>query len=210
MQNSSILRLAVVLRFSLACVAVSLLFTLLSWGQAEPHPFWVRHQYDPVELPLHLLKHGLLGAIISLPTRRLSFIAASGVVALLIDVDHVGLLGLPTVSRSTHSLGFIVLIMVAMGLLAHKGLLGKNVPPVLASAVSGAAVVSHIAVDIIDTQSGVPLWAPFTYSGLGLSAVSGAVLLGMGFMLVLVVAVWERRKAVGSYPDVSQPSRLLK
>jgi hypothetical protein len=198
-----------ILRFSFSTVTIALAFTLLSWGQAEPHPFWIHNPYDPVELPLHLLWHGLFGAMVALPTCRLRFIFASGLAALLIDVDHVGLLGLPVVSRSTHSLGFIMLIMVAMGLLAHKGLLGKNTPPILASAVSGAAVASHIAVDIIDTQSGVPVWAPLSFGDVEFSEVSGVVLLGIAFMLVLVATVLERRKSGGVHPDASQPGRLV-
>jgi hypothetical protein len=65
---------AMVLRFSLSFVTIAFAFTLLSWGQAEPHPIWIRNPYDPVELPLHLLWHGLFGAMVALPTCRLRFI----------------------------------------------------------------------------------------------------------------------------------------
>jgi hypothetical protein len=103
------------------------------------------------------MRHALIGAIIALPTRRLEFMVTGALASLLIDVDHLGWLGLPTVGRSSHSLGFLVLIVVSTAILVRRGLLGYKVPPVLTSAVAGAVVCAHVALDILDTQAVFPI-----------------------------------------------------
>jgi hypothetical protein len=183
-----------VLRFCLAFTILSLLFTLLSWGQSAPNPFWDRYEENTIGLAPHLMRHALVGAIIALPTRRWGFILAGAFTSLLIDVDHLGWVGVPTVSRSSHSLCFLVLIVGSTAILARKGLLGYDVPPALTSAVAGAVVCAHVALDILDTQGVFPLWAPFSFQMVRLTDTWAAVLLGLAIVAVGAAAVMDTRR----------------
>lgn len=193
-----------VLRFSVVLIIFSLAFTLLSWGKSEPHPIWSQGESDLTGLIFHLIRHGLVGGVIALPTRRPNIILASALAALLIDVDHIGWLGLPTVSRSTHSFGFLLLITGVMGVLARKGFLGANTPTVLAAAVAGAAVAAHIAVDIIDTEPIAPLWAPLTFRLLELDLLLAVVLLGIAFVLPIGANMMRRKKPTDTHQEVRE------
>jgi hypothetical protein len=183
-----------VLRFCLAFTVLSLLFTLLSWGQSAPNPFWDRHEESTTGLAAHLIRHALVGAIVALPTRRWEFIVAGALTSLLIDVDHLGWLGVPTVSRSSHSLCFLVLVVVSTAILARKGLLGYDVPPVLSSAVAGAVVCAHVALDILDTQWVFPVWAPASFQMVRLTDTWAVVLLGLAIVAVGASAVMDTRR----------------
>ena len=197
----------VVLRFSLVFFVTSLLFTLLSWDRIEPHhelevpiksgpePLWILDQYGLLGMVLHASMHVLVGCMIASLSRRPDIIIASGIVALLIDVDHIGLLlGVPTVFRASHSFGFMVLVAVVMGLLASSGFLGRRAPPLLVGAVAAASVSVHTALDAIITELGSPLWAPLSFKLLELTSLSAVALLGTALMLVLAASVFGGRK----------------
>ena len=185
---------SVVLRFCLAFAVLSLLFTLLSWGQGAPNPFWNRYEASTTGLFPHLLRHALVGAVIALPTRRWEFIVSGALTSLLIDVDHLGWLGIPTVSRSSHSLCFLVLAVVSTGILARKGLLGCNVPPIFPPAVAGAVVCAHVALDILDTQGVFPIWAPASFQMVRVTDTWAAVLLGLAIAAVGTAAIVDTRR----------------
>lgn len=184
---------SLVLRFCLAFTVLSLLFTLLSWGQTAPNPFWNRYEESTTGLAAHLMRHALVGAIIALPTRRWEFIVTGALTSLLIDVDHLGWLGVPTVSRSSHSLCFLALIVMSTAILARRGLLGNDVPPVLTSAVAGAVVCAHVALDILDTQGVFPLWAPASFQMVRLTDTWAVVLLALAIMAVGAGAIVDTR-----------------
>jgi hypothetical protein len=196
----------VVPRFVLAFTMASFLFTLLSWGHASAEPFWERTEVVSADLAFHLLRHALLGGLVALPTRRIDYILSGAMAALLIDVDHLALLGLPTVSRSSHSLGFLVLIMVTMGILARRGLLGEKAPAVLTSVVAGAAVGAHVTLDILETSGSFPIWAPLSYEMVRLTAPWAVVIFILAAIAVAAATVLETK---GKSPRKSnQPTRL--
>jgi uncharacterized membrane protein YwaF len=183
----------VVPRFVLAFTALSLLFTLLSWGHASSEPFWERTEVASGDLAFHLLRHALLGGLVALPTRRIDYILAAAIAAVLIDVDHLNLLGIPTVSRSSHSLGFLVLIMVTMGTLARLGLLGEKAPAVLTSVVAGAAVCAHVTLDVVETSGYFPLWAPVSYEMVRLTGPWAVGTFTVAAVVVAAATVLEMR-----------------
>ena len=185
---------SLVLRFCLAFTVLSLLFTLLSWGQTAPNPFWNRYEESTTGLAAHLMRHAPVGAIIALPTRRWEFIATGALTSLLIDVDHLGWLGVPTVSRSSHSVFFLVLIIVSAAILARRGLLGNDVPPVLTSAVAGAVVCAHVALDILDTQGVFPIWAPASFQMVRLTDTWAVVLLALSIVAVGAATIVDTRR----------------
>lgn len=180
-------------KFILAFTTASLLFTLLSWGQGEPYPFWERSEDELVGLTFHLLRHALLGGLVALPTRRLDFILAGGLAALLIDVDHLGWLGVPTVSRSSHSLGFLLLIVVTMAVLAQRGLLVERAPVLLTAVVAGAAVYAHVALDLLETEGAIPIWAPVSYQMVRLTAPWAVLIFALAAIAVAAATVVETR-----------------
>lgn len=199
---------SLVLRFCLAFTVLSLLFTLLSWGQTAPNPFWNRYEESTTGLAAHLMRHALVGAIIALPTRRWEFIVTGALTSLLIDVDHLGWLGVPTVSRSSHSLCFLVLIVVSTAILARRGLLGYDVPPVLTSAVAGAVVCAHVALDILDTQGVFPLWAPVSFQMVRLTDTWAVALLALAILAVGAGAIVDtRRRAPRGYSKALRSDR---
>jgi hypothetical protein len=191
----------VVLRFILAFTAVSFLFTLLSWGRVSPQPFWVGSEGDSLSLMFHLMRHALLGGMVALPTRRLNYVLAGSLAALLIDVDHLGWLGVPTVSRSSHSLGFLVIVVMTMGILAHKGILGNKVPAVLTSVVAGAVVCAHVTLDILETQPYFPIWAPISFEMVRLTDAWAVALYGLALIAVAAASVFEGGHLKRSFPS---------
>ena len=82
-----------VLRLSLVFFVTSLLFTLLSWDQIEPHseletpinlgpkPLWILDQYGLLGMVLHALMHVMVGCMIASLSRRPDIIIAGGIVA---------------------------------------------------------------------------------------------------------------------------------
>ena len=189
-----------VIRFSALFVTMALLFTLLSWGQvSQDHEedtadhmateqSWFEEQGGFLGLVSHAALHLLVGGLVASPSRRPNIILASGLAALLIDVDHIGWLGVPTVFRASHSLGFMVVIATVMGFLTRRGFLGRDVPFLLVGAVATSVVPAHILVDYILTKPGFPLWAPFSFAPLELTSFSAAGLLLAAFLLVLVAS----------------------
>ena len=170
------------LRFTLAYALLSLLFSLLSWGQLPPHETWV----PPlgVGMAAHTVAHALFGALAALPVRRPSLVAAGAAAVLAIDVDHLGwALGLPMVGRAAHSPGFALAAGVAMAALARRGLLGRNAPPPLVGAVAAASVPAHMVVDALGPERRVPLWAPFSFADVELAPLWGVLLLAAALLL---------------------------
>ena len=186
-----------VVRFSLVFLAVSLLCTFLTWGRNEPSHeeetgpheesrfSWIAAQGGVPGLILHITMHVVIGGITASPSRRLNIVLASGLAALLLDSDHFGwLFSLPTLSRANHSLGFMVIIAGVMGLLAQKGVLGRDTPPLLIAVVAGAVIPGHIVVDVMLTEPGVPLWAPLSIRAMELNPISVLAFLVVPILLV--------------------------
>ena len=169
------------LRFISFYALLAFLFTLLSWGHAEPQG---RLPNASTELAVHLLLHLALGVAAALPSRRLSLMAASGLAVLVIDVDHIGWgVGIPTVSHASHSVGFALLVGATTWALARRGFF-PGVPPLLLAAVAAASVPAHMAADAISSGR-VPLWAPVTFARVDLSPP-----LAVLFMLGAMLLVW--------------------
>jgi hypothetical protein len=163
-----------------ACLSV--LFSLLSWGEAETK---VQVPGASQGLLLHVLKHLAFGVVAALPSRRLSLIVASGVAVLVMDVDHLGsALDLPTVSHAGHSLGFAALLGGVIWGLARRGFLG-GVSPILVSAVAVASVSAHVAIDALSIGRHLPLWAPATFTAIEIPRLSA-----VPFELGAVLLVW--------------------
>ncbi len=186
-----------ILRFILFYACLSVLFSLLSWGQADTK---VQVPGASSGLLLHPLKHLAFGVVAALPTRRLSLIVASGVAVLVIDVDHLGsALNLPTTSHASHSLGFAAMLGVVMWGLARRGFLG-GASPILVSAVAVASVTAHMALDALSSGSHLPLWAPVTFTAIEIPTLSA-----IPFELGAVLLVWAASIRCNRHPMQTPP-----
>jgi hypothetical protein len=184
-------RLGIIILFSITFAAASLLFSLLSWGRAGPEP-------RPEMLPylsgglLDLVEHAVLGSIAALPTRRKLAIIICALGAVLIDVDHIGfVLGLPMQGRPSHGVTFAAVVFLIAFLLARKGILGRQIQPLVLGSLAFASVMAHLAWDAIDGGANFPLCMPFS-SRLMFVSPFGGVLLELG-AAVLVWAATMRR-----------------
>jgi membrane-bound metal-dependent hydrolase YbcI (DUF457 family) len=147
----------------------------------------------PLDETAHLLTGALvLAALRGFPDRQ--FAVGLLVMSVVIDLDHVpGRLGYEWITRGTerpysHSL----LTLLVIGLLA---LAWRSRRPVLLGAIAGLA--AHLARDLSESGSGVPLLWPWSYHSYTLP--HGTYVAAIG--AVLAVALWrarsERRVGVG-------------
>ncbi|MBI4289822.1 MAG: hypothetical protein HY671_15525 [Chloroflexi bacterium] len=150
-----------IIAFSFLFSLLSFSFSFLSWDSAA-----VRPAFHPIpvnlELAAHMGAHAALGALAALPTLNVVAVLTGGVNAALTDVDHIGShLGLPLEGRASHGLPFGLLVAVILYLAARKGILGRELPPVIAGCIGLASVLAHIAMDSVSGDPMMPVWMPF-------------------------------------------------
>jgi hypothetical protein len=86
--------------------------------------------------------------------------------------------------------------------------LGYDVPPVLTSAVAGAVVCAHVALDILDTQGVFPLWAPVSFQMVRLTDTWAVALLALAILAVGAGAIVDtRRRAPRGYSKTLRSDR---
>lgn len=99
--------------------------------------------------------HFIWGAIAAFVTLRIRYILLGGLLAVLIDSDHlVGLLHVEGIPRMGHSITFaiiatVVLIMIFRG---NRYQLGSIV---------ATSILTHISYDVFDGEFGFPIMTPF-------------------------------------------------
>lgn len=99
--------------------------------------------------------HFIWGAVAAAVTLRVRYILLGGLLAVLIDSDHlVGLLHIEGIPRMSHSITFaIIATVVLMIVFSRKDYrLGTIV---------GTSVLTHISYDIFDGPYGFPILTPF-------------------------------------------------
>lgn len=162
--------------------AMSLAFSLLSVDRWNPHT--PTRELGTGEL-LHLAQHLMAGLLVAAPCRRLDLAGASGLLALALDVDHLGAMsGLATVGRASHALAFLILATVAVYAAARWHLLPRGWPPLLVATITLASGLSHIAVDAWPEMASAPLFLPFAETQVRMGRWLTVPLLGAGFALV--------------------------
>jgi hypothetical protein len=146
--------------------------------------------------------HAFYGAVAALPTRRRDAIVTMAVSAMLIDVDHLAYyLGLPIPPRTSHSLMFLVLAPIVMGVCARAGVLGRDITPRMAASMALSVVMAHLAWDTLTGgETRVPFWLPFSRTQIVLSAPIGT-LLEVG----AVAIVWLAASAESAHTRLRRP-----
>lgn len=99
--------------------------------------------------------HFIWGAVAAAVTLRVRYILLGGLLAVLIDSDHlVGLLHIEGIPRMSHSITFTIIATVILMLVFSRRdyRLGTIV---------GTSVLTHISYDIFDGPYGFPILTPF-------------------------------------------------
>jgi hypothetical protein len=99
--------------------------------------------------------HFIWGAVAAAVTLRVRYILLGGLLAVLIDSDHlVGLLHIEGIPRMSHSIIFAIIATVVLMLVFSRRdyRLGTIV---------GTSVLTHISYDIFDGSYGFPILTPF-------------------------------------------------
>ena len=114
---------------------------------------------NPIEQGSLTLKeivgHFIFGAIAGIVTLRLKYILLGGILAVLIDSDHlVSLLHFEGIPRMGHSITFAILSTVVLMLVFHK-------KDYRLGAIVATSVLTHISYDIFDGGFGYPIFTPF-------------------------------------------------
>ena len=102
-----------------------------------------------------IVGHFIFGAGAGIVTLRLKYILLGGILAVLIDSDHlVGLLHTEGIPKMSHSITFAILSMIVLMLVFHK-------KDYLLGAIISTTVLTHIAYDIFDGGYKFPFLTPF-------------------------------------------------
>jgi hypothetical protein len=98
--------------------------------------------------------HFIWGAVAGIVTLRLKYILLGGLLAVLIDSDHlVGLLHIEGIPRMSHSITFAIISMIVLMLVFHK-------KDYRLGAIAATSVLTHISYDMFDGGYGFPFFTP--------------------------------------------------
>lgn len=99
--------------------------------------------------------HFVWGAIAALVTLRLRYILLGGLLAVLIDSDHlVGLLHVEGIPRMSHSITFAIIATIVLMILYHRN-------DYRLGAIAATSILTHISYDVFDGEFGFPILTPF-------------------------------------------------
>ncbi|HEX5458019.1 MAG TPA: metal-dependent hydrolase [Candidatus Nitrosotalea sp.] len=99
--------------------------------------------------------HFIWGVVAALVTLRLRYILLGGLLAVLIDSDHlVGLLHIEGIPRMSHSITFSIIATVVLMLVFSR-------KDYRLGTIVGTSVLTHISYDIFDGPYGFPVLTPF-------------------------------------------------
>ena len=160
-------------------------------------------------LVFHMAVHAAFGAVAAAPTRNRWVIGALACSAMLIDVDHIAsFLGWPVPGRGSHSVTFLVLAPVVLGVSARQGWLGRGAPVHLAAAMAFSTVLAHVAWDAVSaTESRIPMLLPLESTGFALGGAVAAALEVVAVATMGVAARVEARRTPSAREQVPVATR---
>jgi len=99
--------------------------------------------------------HFIWGLVAGIVTLRVRYILLAGILAVLIDSDHlIGLLHVEAIPRMSHSITFAIISTVILLLVFSK-------KDYLLGAIAFTSVLTHISYDMFDGSYGFPIFTPF-------------------------------------------------
>ena len=135
-----------------------------------------------------IVGHFIFGAVAGIVTLRLKYILLGGLLAVLIDSDHlVGLLHTEGIPRMGHSITFATLSMVVLMLVFHRKDYRLGV-------IVATSVLTHISYDMFDGGFGFPVFTPFVNKIIELPRTDWLVLEIAAIIVIGIVSVIVTRK----------------
>ena len=121
-------------------------------------------------------------------TLRLKYILLGGILAVLIDSDHlVSLLHVEGIPRMGHSITFAILSTIVLMLVFHK-------KDYRLGAIVATSVLAHISYDIFDGGFGYPIFTPFVNKIIELPRDGWIILEIVAIIIVGIVSLMVKRK----------------
>ena len=135
-----------------------------------------------------IVGHFIFGAVAGIVTLRLKYILLGGILAVLIDSDHlVGLLNLEGMPRMGHSITFAILSTILLMLVFHK-------KDYRLGAIVATSVLAHISYDVFDGGFGYPIFTPFVNKIIELPRDGWMILEIAAIVIVGIVSILVKRK----------------
>ena len=163
----------------------SLVSTILSDKTILSNP--LEHAVFSISLK-EIIGHFIFGAVAGIVTLRLKYILLGGLLAVLIDSDHlVGLLHMEGISKMSHSITFAILSMIVLMLVFHK-------KDYRLGAIAATTVLAHISYDIFDGGYKFPFLTPFFNKPIQFSSIDWIFFEIIAIVIVGIVSVILTRK----------------
>ena len=148
----------------------------------------------------HIFGHVLFGMIAGAISLSLRYVFLTGAFAILLDADHLLLFfNIEMIGRMVHSIPFAIIIALIM-----IYVFGKK--DYRLAAISFAAIISHIAFDVLLAQqtlpgstSGFPLFAPFTVEIIKLGGLDWLYLQILAIAIVGIIAILSHKISIKNY-----------
>ena len=148
----------------------------------------------------HIFGHVLFGMIAGAISLSLRYVFLTGAFAILLDADHLLLFfNIEMIGRMVHSIPFAIIIALIM-----IYVFGKK--DYRLAAISFAAIISHIAFDVLLAQqtlpgstSGFPLFAPFTVEIIKLGGLDWLYLQILAIAIVGIIAILNHKISIKNY-----------
>ena len=148
----------------------------------------------------HIFGHVLFGMIAGAISLSLRYVFLTGAFAILLDADHLlQFFNIEMIGRMVHSIPFAIIIALIM-----IYVFGKK--DYRLAAISFAAIISHIAFDVLLAQqtlpgstSGFPLFAPFTVEIIKLGGLDWLYLQILAIAIVGIIAILNHKISIKNY-----------
>ena len=148
----------------------------------------------------HIFGHVLFGMIAGAISLSLRYVFLTGAFAILLDADHLlQFFNIEMIGRMVHSIPFAIIIALIM-----IYVFGKK--DYRLAAISFAAIISHIAFDVLLAQqtlpgstSGFPLFAPFTVEIIKLGGLDWLYLQILAIAIVGIIAILSHKISIKNY-----------
>lgn len=132
--------------------------------------------------------HFIWGAVAGIITLKLRYILLGGILAVLIDSDHlVGLLHVEGIPKMSHSITFAIISTIILLLIFSRR-------DYRLAAIVSTSVLTHISYDIFDGGHGFPIFTPFVGKVIELSRTNWLVFEITAICIVGIVSFIVTRK----------------
>lgn len=132
--------------------------------------------------------HFIWGAVAGIVTLKLRYILLGGILAVIIDADHlVGLLHMEGIPRMSHSITFAMISTIVLFLVFSR-------KDYRLAAITATSVLTHISYDMFDGGYGFPVFTPFVNSIINLPRTDWLILEIIAICIIGIVSLVVTRK----------------